>query len=191
MRKLTITTFLTLDGVMQAPDVPEEDLTGGFAHGGWSMPFWDEGMGEIMAKALAAPFDLLLGRKTYQVFAGHWPTATGEPGADELNAARKYVASRTLTRVEWNNSMLISGDVAGTVADLKRQPGPEIQVHGSGDLAQTLLRRDLVDEINAWIFPIVLGKGKRLFGAGTMPTTFTLREVVPSSTGVLIATYTR
>ncbi|WP_436494366.1 dihydrofolate reductase family protein [Actinokineospora sp. HUAS TT18] len=191
MRKLALTTFLTLDGVMQAPGSPEEDLTGGFAHGGWSMPFWDEGMGEIMAKALAAPFDLLLGRKTYQVFAAHWPAATGQPGADELNAARKYVASRTLTQVDWNNSVLLSGDVAGQVADLKRQPGPEIQVHGSGDLAQTLLRRDLVDEINAWIFPIALGRGKRLFGAGTMPTTFTLREVVPSSTGVLITKYTR
>ena len=139
MRKLTINTFLTLDGVMQAPGGPEEDPTAGFAHGGWSVKYWDDTMGQRMDEFMGKPFDLVLGRKTYEIFAAHWPHAGDDPAAVALNTATKYVASRTLKSVDWKNSQLIKGDVAQEVAKLKRQDGPEIQVHGSANLIQTLL----------------------------------------------------
>jgi dihydrofolate reductase len=190
VRKLKVSTFLTLDGVMQAPGGPEEDRSGGFEHGGWSVGYWDDKMGEVMGAFMGKPFDLLLGRKTYEIFAAHWPHST-EPGADVLNSARKHVASRTLKSVDWNNSTLIKGDVAKYVGDLKKSNGPEIQVHGSGDLIQTLLRNDLVDEFNLWTFPVLLGSGKRLFADGAIPAGLKVTNVTTSSTGVVITTYER
>ena len=190
MRRLSVNTFLTLDGVMQAPGGPEEDPTGGFTHGGWSANYWDERMGQVMGESMSKPFDLLLGRNTYEIFAAHWPHST-DPGADELNSARKHVASTTLRSVTWNNSTLIKGDVPAYVANLKQQSGPEIQVHGSGQLIQTLLQHDLIDEFHLLIFPILLGSGKRLFAEGTMPAAFKSVDVKTSSTGVIIATWAR
>lgn len=188
MRKLVVNTFVTLDGVMQAPGGPEEDPTGGFEHGGWSVPFWDDQMGQVMGEFMGKPFDLLLGRKTYEIFAAHWPH-TDEPGAAELNSATKYVASRTLDRLEWENSSLLEGDVAEAVARLKEGDGPEIQVPGSSDLIQTLLRHGLIDELRLWIFPVVLGTGKRLFAEGASPSALRLAESKVSTTGVVMATY--
>jgi dihydrofolate reductase len=190
MRKLVVNTFLTLDGVMQAPGGPEEDPTSGFTLGGWSVNYWDDVMGKVMDERMGRPFDLLLGRRTYEIFAAHWPFSD-EPVADTLNSARKYVASRTLDKTEWNNSTLLGGEVAQEVAALKQQDGPEIQVHGSSELIQTLLRHDLVDEFRLMIFPLVVGGGKRLFGEGTVPAGFTVRDATTSTTGVLIATYER
>ena len=190
MRKLVAGTFLTLDGVMQAPGGPEEDPTGGFAHGGWSVGYWDDLMGAAMAEWMGQGFDLVLGRRTYEIFAAHWPHST-EPGAAELNAATKHVASRTLERVEWENSHLLEGDVAAAVRQLKEQDGPELQVHGSGDLLQTLQRHDLIDEYRLKIFPLVLGTGKRLFGDGAIPAALRLTDSKVASTGVVIATYER
>jgi dihydrofolate reductase len=191
MRTLVVSTFLTLDGVMQAPGGPEEDPTGGFTHGGWSVNYWDDLMGQAMGEAMGRPFDLLLGRKTYEIFAAHWPHATDEPGAEVLNSATKYVASRTLDAVDWQNSILLEGEVAEAVARLKEEEGPEIQVHGSGRLIQTLLEHDLVDEYRLWIFPVVLGTGKRLFADGAIPRGLKLVDSKTSTTGVLVATYER
>jgi dihydrofolate reductase len=190
VRKLKVTTFVTLDGVMQAPGGPDEDRSGGFTHGGWSAGYWDDQMGQVMTEFMGRPFDLLLGRKTYEIFAAYWPHST-EPGAELLNDARKHVASRTLPSVDWNNSTLIKGDVAKYVSELKKQSGPEIQVHGSGDLIQTLLKNDLVDEFHVWTFPVVLGSGKRLFAGGAVPAGLKVTGVTTSSTGVVITTYER
>jgi dihydrofolate reductase len=191
MRKLVVTTFLTLDGVMQAPGGPEEDPVGGFTHGGWSVNYWDDLMGKEMGDFMRPPFDLLLGRKTYEIFAAYWPHATDASPADVLNNARKYVASRTLDAVEWQNSTLLEGDAAPAVARLKEEDGPEIQVHGSGNLIQTLLEHDLVDEFHLLTFPVLLGPGKRLFADGTMPRGLKLVDSKTSTTGVVIATYER
>jgi dihydrofolate reductase len=189
MRRLLVNTFLTLDGVMQAPGGPEEDPSGGFAYGGWSVNYWDDQMGKIMGEAMSTPFDLVLGRKTYEIFAGHWPHATDDPAAKPLNDATKYVASRTLSSVDWSNSVLIEGDVGDGIAALKQESGPELQVHGSGNLIQTLLRHNLIDEYRLWIFPLVVGAGKRLFSDGTTPAGLKLIDSKVSSTGVVIATY--
>ena len=197
MRSLVVSTFLTLDGVMQAPGGPQEDPTGGFAQGGWSVNYWDEAMGAAMAENFAKPFDLLLGRKTYEIFAAHWPYAGDEerderggtasdvddPAAAALNTAKKYVASRTLDKVDWNNSTLLEGDVADAVAKLKAEDGPEISVQGSSDLIQTLLEHDLVDEFRIWIFPVVVGPGKRLFGRARCPPACELVERRPRAPG--------
>ena len=188
MRILAVNTFMSLDGVMQAPGGPEEDPTGGFTHGGWGAPYFDEEMMEAVAES--TPYELLLGRGTYEIFAAHWPYDEG-PIADHLNGTRKHVASRTLTQVDWNNSTLITGDVAEYVAALKREDGPEIQVHGSPGLIQTLLEHDLIDEYRLWIFPVVLGAGKRFFGAGTMPGAMSLTSSKATKTGVTINTYAR
>lgn len=189
MRKLRVTTFLTLDGVMQAPGGPGEDDSSGFAHGGWSVNYWDEQMGQVMGDAMSAPFDLLLGRKTYDIFAAYWPKAIDDPGAKPLNDATKYVASRSHPALEWEHSVLIDGDVAEGVAALKAGDGPELQVHGSGNLIQTLLRHDLVDEFHLWVFPLVLGSGKRLFAEGAVPAGLRLVDSTVSTTGVVIGTY--
>jgi dihydrofolate reductase len=205
MRSLVVSTFLTLDGILQAPGGPEEDPSGGFTQGGWSVNYWDEEMGAATAEYFAEPFDLLLGRKTYEIFAAHWPYAGDEareerggtpsgvddPVATALNAAKKYVASRTLEKVEWNNSTLLEGDVADAVAKLKAEDGPAISVQGSGDLIQTLLEHDLVDEFRIWIFPVVVGSGKRLFGRGAVPGGMELVDSKTSSTGVIMTTYRR
>ncbi|SCG52083.1 dihydrofolate reductase family protein [Micromonospora inositola] len=189
MRKLIVSTFLTLDGVMQAPGGPGEDDDGGFAHGGWSVNYWDELMGQVMGAAMTKPFDLVLGRRTYDIFAAHWPRATEEDGAKPLNDATKYVASRSRPALDWRNSVLIEGDAADGVAALKQEDGPELQVHGSGNLIQTLLRPNLVDEFRLWVFPVVLGSGKRLFSEGTVPAGLKLVDSKVSTTGVVIGTY--
>jgi dihydrofolate reductase len=188
MRKLTVNTFLSLDGVMQSPGGPDEDPTGGFTHGGWGVKYFDDEMMAQMAEA--GPYELLLGRGTYEIFAAHWPYDEG-PIADQLNSTRKHVASTTLEQVDWSNSTLITGDVPEYVAALKEQDGPEIQVHGSPGLIQTLLRHDLIDELRLWIYPLVLGKGKRLFGDGTIPAALKLVDSKVSTTGVTINTYVR
>ena len=189
MRELIVSSFVTLDGVMQAPGGPEEDPSGGFEHGGWSFGYWDEQMQEAMGRWMSKPFDLLLGRKTYEIFAAHWPHNPDEPGAEELNSATKHVASTTLKELEWQNSRLIEGDVADGVRELKEQDGPELQVHGSANLIQTLLEHGLVDEFRLMIFPVVLGTGKRLFDGGAVPAGLEVESSQASSTGVLTATY--
>lgn len=191
MRKLTANTFVTLDGVMQAPGGPEEDPTGGFTLGGWSVNYWDDVMGRRMDAYMGKPFDLLLGRRTYEIFAAHWPYSKDEPTASALNRARKHVASRTLRKASWQNSTIIQGDVPTAVAKLKREHGPEIQVHGSSNLLQTLWKHDLVDEFQVMIFPVVVGPGKRLFGDGVVPAGLRLVESEVSTTGVVIARYER
>ena len=188
MRTLAVNTFVSLDGVMQAAGGPHEDPTGGFALGGWAVNYFDEEM--IGRMAAAGPYELLLGRGTYEMFVAHWPYDEG-PIADHLNSTRKYVASTTLDRLEWNNATLIPGDVAEYVHALKREDGPEIQVHGSPGLIQTLLEHDLIDELRMWIFPVALGSGKRLFGAGTIPVALRLVDSAVSKTGVTINTYVR
>jgi dihydrofolate reductase len=189
MRKLIVSTFLSLDGVMQGPGGPGEDDSGGFTQGGWSVNYWDERMGELMGEAMSSPFDLVLGRKTYDIFAAYWPHASDEDGAKPLNDATKYVASRSRPTLTWSESVLIEGDVADGIAALKQTDGPELQVHGSGDLIQTLLRHDLVDLYRLWIFPVVIGSGKRLFADGTIPAGLKLVDSTVSTTGVVIATY--
>lgn len=189
MRRLIVSTFLTLDGVMQAPGGPGEDDDGGFAHGGWSVTFWDDQMAKVMGDAMSVPFDLLLGRRTYDIFAGYWPNAPEEAGAKPLNDATKYVASRGHPTLAWERSVLLEGDVVEAVANLKQTDGPELQVHGSGDLIQTLMAHGLVDEYRLWTFPVVLGSGKRLFAGGTIPGALRLVDSTVSTTGVLIGTY--
>ena len=193
MRKLVVGTFLTLDGVMQAPGGPNEDREGGFPHGGWLVPFFDEKLGEIMTGWTTRAGAFLLGRKTYEIFAGSWPNATdpADEIATALNTRPKFVASRTLDRVEWNNSTLLRGDVAEEVAKLKAGEGGEIQVHGSGELLQTLFRHDLVDTLRIWQFPVVLGTGKRLFGEGTIPRSLRLVETQANTTGAVLHVYER
>ncbi len=191
--KLTLTTFLSLDGVMQAPGGPNEDRSGNFRHGGWLVPYFADDMGQIVVDAFAHADAFLLGRKTYDIFAAHWPRFPdqNDPIASALNRLPKYVASRTLEKAEWHNSTVIRGDLAKQIAELKRRHAREIQVHGSGDLARTLLANDLVDEYHLWLFPVVLGSGKRLFGSGTEPAALTLVDSKRSSTGVVINTYRR
>ena len=189
MRKLIVQTFLTLDGVMQAPGGPEEDDEGGFTQGGWSVNYWDDQMGEVMTEATGKPFAMVLGRKTYDIMAAYWPTAPEDTGAKVFNDAPKYVASRSPRQLEWSNSVLIEGDAAEGLAALKKEDGPELQVHGSANLIQTLLRNNLVDEYRLWVFPVVIGSGKRLFADGTIPAGLTLADSKVSTTGVVMGTY--
>ena len=188
MRELIVNTFLTLDGVMQAPGGPEEDASGSFEHGDWSFGYWDDTLDGAMGELMGKPFDLVLGRKTYEIFAAYWPQSQ-EDGAKELNAATKHVASTTLSQLEWENSHLIEGDVVAGVRALKEQDGPELQVHGSAALLQTLIGGGVVDEFRVLIFPVLLGTGKRLFGDGTVPEGLELVSSKTSSSGVIIATY--
>jgi len=189
MRKLVVLTFLTMDGVMQAPGGPEEDTSGGFKYGGWTAPYFDEFLGKVMEEQMSKPFDLLLGRITYEIFAGFWPDHEAQwPG---VNKAKKYVASRTPTKLEWSNSTLLTGDVPEEIKKLKKQDGPDLQVYGSGNFVQTLLGHDLVDELWLKIFPITLGQGKRLFAEGTIPAAFTLLDSQTSPKGVIVASYKR
>ena len=189
MRKLIVSTFVTLDGVMQAPGGPEEDGEGGFAYGGWSVNYWDDQMGEVMGEAMSKPFDLLLGRKTYDIFAAFWPNASDDAGGKPLNDATKYVASRSQPTLAWGPSVLIDVDAAEGVAALKKGNGPELQVHGSGNLIQTLVRHNLVDQYRLWVFPLVIGSGKRLFADGTIPAGLKLVDSTISTSGVVIGTY--
>jgi dihydrofolate reductase len=189
MRKIIVLSFITIDGVMQAPGGPEEDTSGGFEYGGWTVPYFDEFLGTVMGEQMGRPFDLLLGRKTFEVFASYWPDHEDE-GAG-INAATKYVASHTLTAHEWQKSVFLNGDVVEQIKALKAGKGPDLQVHGSGHFIQTLLQHDLVDELWLKIFPIVLGTGKRLFAGGTIPAAFTLTGSQVSPSGVIIASYKR
>jgi dihydrofolate reductase len=188
MRKLIVNTFVSLDGVMQAPGGAGEDPSGGFDLEGWSVNYWDEAMGQRMGALMRPPFDLLLGRKTYQIFAAHWPQSDEEFAAP-LNQATKYVVTNSLDRVEWGPSQIIQGDVVSQIQRLKAQAGPELQVHGSSDLLQTLIKHELIDQYNLMVFPVVLGKGKRLFGNGAMPAGLRQTFSSTASTGVIMATY--
>ncbi len=191
MRNLAVLTFLTLDGVMQAPGQSEEDPSDGFIHGGWSVNYWDEVMAQVMEEAMATPYDLLLGRKTYEIFAAYWPDAGNGPHANILNNATKFVATSTLSKLEWKNSVRITGDIAAEVSRLKDQDGPLLQVHGSWQLIQTLLSHELIDEFRLWTFPLVVGPGKRLFGRDTIPTDLTLAKTKTTSNGVVMSIYRR
>lgn len=189
MRKIIVLTFISLDGVMQAPGGPGEDDSGNFKYGGWTVPYFDDALGKVMTEQMGHPFDLLLGRKTFEIFAGYWPQHE-EEGAG-INKATKYVASNTLTTHAWNKSVFLSGDVAKEIKKLKQQDGPELQVHGSSNFIQTLLEHDLVDEFWLKIFPVTLGAGKRLFDKGAMPAAYTLTESQSSPSGVMIANFKR
>ena len=191
--KLIVQEHLTLDGVVQGPGVPDEDRSGGFDQGGWLVPYADDVFGQMMVDSISGADGLLLGRTTYEIFAGYWPRVTDPDNqvAAMLNRMPKYVASKTLDTVEWNNSTLIKGDVAEGVAGLKREPGRELQVHGSADLVQTLMRDDLVDEYRLYFAPIVLGTGKRLFREGAVPAAMRLTDTKRTSTGLVAHTYER
>ncbi|WP_299327248.1 dihydrofolate reductase family protein [Parasphingopyxis sp.] len=192
MRELAILTFLTLDGVMQAPANPDEDDSGGFAQGGWARDYWDEVMKQVSEEAMNEPYDLLLGRKTYDLFAPHWSTAPAEERpAIMLNMATKYVVTSNPDGLDWQNSHAITGDVPDAIADLKAQSGPLLQVHGSWCLIQTLLAHDLIDEFRLWIFPVVLGKGKRLFENGVTLRNLTLAKSAATPDGVTMCIYRR
>ncbi len=189
MRKLIVTEFITLDGVMQAPGGPKEDTSGGFTYGGWTFPYFDDFAGKVMGEQMKPPFDLLLGRKTYEIFAAYWPKHSENwPG---VNEAKKYVASHKALKFGWENSILLQGDAAEAVRKLKAGSGPKLQVYGSGNFAETLFRHDLVDELWLKIFPITLGKGKRLFAGGTIPAAFKLSASKVSPSGVIFANYKR
>ncbi|MEV0698902.1 dihydrofolate reductase family protein [Saccharopolyspora sp. NPDC050389] len=192
MRKLMVTEFLSLDGVMQAPGGGDEDRDGGFEHGGWSVPHFDEQLIRLMTELVGRAGALLLGRRTYDIFAASWPLAAADdPIGAKMNGLPKYVASRTLDSLSWRNSTLLTGDVVAAVDELKRGEGGEIQVHGSGGLIQTLLEHDLVDEFHLLVFPVLIGSGKRLFATGTVPAGLRLADTTTSSGGVLISTYVR
>lgn len=193
MRRLVVGAFTTLDGVMQAPGGPDEDRDNGFRHGGWLVPYFDEQFLQIMTEWTTRAGAFLLGRKTYEMFAGSWPKSTdpADAAAVALNTRPKFVASRTLDAVGWSNSTLLKGDVAQEVAKLKAAGGGEIQVHGSCNLIQTLLRHDLVDSLRIWQFPVVLGTGKRLFGEGAIPLGFRLVETQLNTAGAVLHVYDR
>ncbi len=189
MRKLVVLTFISMDGVMQAPGGPQEDTSGGFKYGGWTVPYFDDFLGQVMGEQMSHPFDLLLGRKTYELFASYWPQHKEEgPG---INAATKYVASHRPMKFDWEKSVLLTGDIAAEIKKLKSQDGPELQVHGSSNLIQTLLKHDLVDELWLKIFPVILNTGKRLFAEGALPSAFTLQKSQTSPSGVIAASYKR
>lgn len=192
MRKLTVMAFMSLDGVVQGPGGPDEDREGGFEHGGWAVPHFDEKLIELITSVTTRASALLLGRKTYEIFAATWPLAEADdPIGSKLNNMPKYVASRTLSRVSWTDSTLLDGNAVAAVRKLKESEGGEIQVHGSGGLVQTLLAHDLVDELILPIFPVLVGSGKRLFGLGTIPAGLTLTSMATFDTGVVVSTYAR
>lgn len=189
MRKLVVLSFISLDGVMQAPGGPEEDTSNGFKYGGWSFPYFDEYAGKIMGEQMSYKADLLLGRKTYEIFASYWPHHADQwPG---INDVKKYVASNTLTRTEWKNSVLLNKNVEDQIRQIKKGEGPDLQVHGSADFIQTLLKFDLVDELWLKIFPLTLGNGKRLFQNGAIPASFRLIDSKVTPAGVIFASYVR
>lgn len=189
MRKIIAITQITLDGVMQAPGGPEEDTRGGFTHGGWAMPFVDDAAGRVIGETIAGEFDMLLGRRTYQIFAGYWPNQGDNPIAKAFNKATKYVVTRSLDQIDWKPSQRLGGDVVNELRRLKASNGPEFHVWGSGKLLQTLIAADLVDEHRLWVFPVVLGKGKRLFENGVPPRGLSLVATRSTPRGVLLNTY--
>ena len=189
MRKIIVLTFVSLDGIMQGPGGPTEDPSGGFTLGGWTVPYFDEFVGQVMTEQMGQPFDLLLGRKTFEIFAGYWPTYDGGP--NPINDATKYEVSKTMSAHTWKKSIFINGSVAGGIKALKQEDGPDLQVHGSATLIQTLLQHDLVDEFWLKIFPVTIGAGKRLFGTGTLPAAYTLVKSSASPLGVIAANFKR
>jgi dihydrofolate reductase len=202
MRRIITGAFVSLDGVMQAPGGPEEDPTGGFAHGGWVAPHWDDTLGAAMDEQFSTPFDLLLGRRTYDIFAAHWPYVQHDPAASDFdrlnsdiaamfNRIAKYVATHEHETLTWQNSQWLGRDVVAALRELKATDGPALLTQGSSELIQTLLAADLIDELRLLIFPLVLGPGKRLFGDGTVPAAFRLTKSATSPSGVLIASYER
>lgn len=191
MRKIIAATFVSLDGVMQAPGGPQEDPVGGFKFGGRTFHYWDDVMGAAMGETFSKPFALLLGRKTYDIFAAHWPYQKNDPIADSFNAVTKYVATHRPDTLSWQNSQPLGSDVVATLRRMKQEDGPDLLIQGSSELIQTLLANDLIDEISLLIFPLVLGKGKKLFGSGAMPAAFKLTRSQASTTGVLMASYER
>ncbi len=188
MRKIIVPTFMTMDGVLQAPGGPEEDRTNGFKWGGWQFPYWNEEMNDVLGKTFSNPFDLLLGRRTYEIFAAHWPYQNDEIG-EKFNRINKYVVATTPIDTSWKNTILINKDVVNELKKLKKQDGPDLLVHGSSRLVQTLLSNHLIDILHTWIFPITLGEGKKLFQEGTPAQQWKLTESVVSKTGVIIASY--
>lgn len=192
MRELAILTFVTLDGVMQAPRMPDEDPSGGFEHGGWAADCWDDVMEQVRREAMATRYDFLFGRKTYDMFAAHWPhVGDDDPEARRMNSATKFVATSSPSDLGWTNTKPITGDIAAEVARLKQQDGPLLQVHGSWQLIQTLLAHGLVDEFRLWTFPVIVGSGKRLFGRGIEPTTLELEKTAGCSSGAVMNIYRR
>ncbi len=184
MRKLAVLSFVTLDGVMQSPSAPEEDPSGGFKQGGWAVPYWEGVMGHVQANAMATQYDILFGRRTYDIFAGHWPNAPKSDVSDLLNAAKKHVVTSRPEALDWENSHRVPGDNMAAVRDLKQMEGPLLQVHGSAALIQSLMADSLIDEFRLWIFPVVVGAGKRLFGSGTRPGPLTRKRLEPLDNGV-------
>jgi dihydrofolate reductase len=192
MRPLVVTTFVTLDGVMQAPGGAGEDPSGGFSYEGWLVPHFDEDLGEQINRWFTGAQDFLLGRTTYEIFYASWPKMlSDDPVSQGINFKKKYVASRTLSSVEWDTAELLQGDVGDAVRKLTAEDGGELQVHGSAGLIQTLLTEDLIDELRLVVFPVVLGEGKRLFGDGAVPRTWRLTSHAVSGTGALMAAYQR
>jgi len=189
MKKIIVLSFITLDGVLQGPGGPTEDTSDNFTYGGWSVPYFDEFLGDIMAQQLSQPFDLLLGRKTFEIFASYWPHHEEE--GPEINRATKYVVSNTLRTHEWKKSVFLKGNVVDEIKKLKGQDGLDLQVHGSGELIQMLMAHDLVDEFWLKIFPVTLGMGKRLFDKGTIPASYALVDSKTSPSGVIVATLKR
>ncbi|MEO6520794.1 MAG: dihydrofolate reductase family protein [Mucilaginibacter sp.] len=189
MRKIIVTTFISMDGVLQAPGGPEEDRTNSFKWGGWMFPHGDDVTDKAIAELMHQPFDLLLGRRTYEIFAAYWPYQENHPVAEKFNSIGKYVVSSQSPDLSWENSTLITGDVVEGIKKLKQQDGPNLLVHGSGKLVQTLLQHNLIDELHTWIHPITLGGGKKLFEEGTQPANWKLTNSIVASTGVIIASY--
>jgi len=184
MHQLAVLSFVTLDGVMQSPSMPEEDPSGGFTQGGWAAPYWEAVMPHVERVAMSKPYDILLGRQTYDIFAGHWPNAPRSELGDRLNAAQKYVATSQTPPLSWENSQVLSGELAKEVQKLKDQDGPLLQVHGSSALIQTLQAHDLIDEFRIWTFPVVVGAGKRLFEGTAAPRTYALTRTETLENGV-------
>ena len=191
MREIAVLTFISLDGVMQGPVQPDEDTSGGFRHSGWSARYLEEVMALVNAELMEAPVAFLFGRKTYEMFAGHWPNVSGSAHGDLLNSSRKYVVTSTLDRLDWQNSELVKGNAVDELKRIKQQDGPRIQVHGSSGLIQTLIEHDLVDEFRLFTFPVTLGSGKRLFGEGTIPANLTLLKSQTTENGVTMGVYRR
>jgi dihydrofolate reductase len=191
MRKIIASTFISLDGVMQAPGGPEEDPTGGFKLGGWVVPYADEATGAFVMDVLSAPYDLLLGRKTYDIFAAHWPYIKDHPIADAFNSTTKYVATSSPETLAWQNSKPLGPDIVPALRELKKQDGPDLLIQGSGQLVRSLFAGDLIDKFSLLIFPVLLGKGKRLFDRGTVPSAFKVTKSETSPKGVMMVRYVR
>lgn len=189
MRKITVCTFMTMDGVIQSPGSPEEDTKNNFKWGGWSAHFWDEVMNQAMAKTTSLPYDLLLGRRTYNIFEAFWPKQEPNPTTDTFNRVQKFVVSKSTLDLSWENSTLITGEVVASLQALKNTEGPDLLVYGSSNLVQTLLKHHLIDVIQNWIFPITLGTGQQLFENGTQPLNWKLLNAEVSTTGVIIVDY--